>query len=188
LKVLGINPIVGLFISKFFINYLSMSSLDPLSSALSHHVLECLTELSYHAGDLDGYLAKLVLGVSRLIQSDWSIVTVCKGDTGQVIASSLDTGQEDAGFSVHGSLADEVIISGRSLIIEDSRNQLRLNNPPPEYPCYLGVPLRTSNKEVIGTICSFLREPRPFTDSEVKIVELFAKRAASPVSERIRSA
>ncbi len=158
-----------------------MSSLDPRSSAFSHHVLACLTELSYHAGDLDGYLTKLVLGVSRLIQSDWSIVTICEGDTGRVVASSLDTGQEDAGFSVHGTLANEVTISGRPLIVEDSRKQLRVNNPPPEYPCYLGVPLRTSSKEVIGTICSFLREPRPFTDSEVKIVELFAERAATAI-------
>jgi signal transduction histidine kinase len=158
-----------------------MSSLDPRSSALSHHVLECLTELSYHTGDLDGYLTELVLGVSRLIQSDWSIVTICEGDTGRVIATSLDPGQADSGFSVHGTLANEVVISGRSLIIEDSRQQLRLNNPPPEYPCYLGVPLRTSSKEVIGTICSFLREPRPFTESEVKIVELFAERAATAI-------
>ena len=158
-----------------------MSSLDPRSAALSHHVLECLTELSYHAGDLNGYLTELVLGVSRLIQSDWSIVTICEGETGRVVASSLDTGEEDAGFSVHGTLADEVVVSGRSLIIEDSRTQSRVNNLPQEYPCYLGIPLRTSSQEVIGTICSFLREPRPFTDSEVKIVELFAERAATAI-------
>ncbi len=120
-------------------------------------------------------------GVSKLIQSDWSIVTVCEGDTGKVIASSLNIGQEDSGFSVHGTLVEEVVISGRPLIVEDSRQQLRLNNPPPEYPCYLGVPLRTSTKETIGTICSFLREPRPFTESEVKIVELFAERAATAI-------
>jgi hypothetical protein len=57
-----------------------MSSLDPGSAALSHHVLECLTELSYHAGDLNRYLTELVLGVSRLIQSDWSIVTIWSND------------------------------------------------------------------------------------------------------------
>lgn len=158
-----------------------MSSLDPRSSALSHHVLECLTELSYHAGDLDGYLTELVLGVSRLLRSDWSIVTIFEGDTGRVIASSLDMGQEDSGFSAHGTLANEVVMSGRSLIIEDSRKQLRRKNIPKDYPCYMGVPLRTASKEVIGTICSFLREPRPFTDSEVKIVELFAERAGTAI-------
>jgi signal transduction histidine kinase len=158
-----------------------MSSLDPRSAAFSHHVLACLTELNYHTGDLNSYLTELVLGVSRLIQSDWTIVTICEGESGRTIASSLDLGTEDDGFSVHGTLAEEVISLGESLIIEDSRNQLRRNQPPQDYPCYLGVPLRTSSKEAIGTICSFLREPRSFTDAEVKIVELFAERAATAI-------
>ncbi|WP_245940122.1 GAF domain-containing protein [Stenomitos frigidus] len=50
-----------------------------------------------------------------------------------------------------------------------------------ELPLRLGVPLRTTSGAVIGTICSFLREPRPFTESEVKIVELFAERAATAI-------
>jgi hypothetical protein len=146
-----------------------------------HQVLECLTALSYRSGDLGAYLTEIVLGVSRLIQSDWSIVTVCEGDSGEVVASSMDLEQADAGFSVHGTLAEEVVQSGRSLVIEDSRQALRQNKLSKEYRCYLGVPLRTTSGEVIGTICSFLREPRPFTESEVKIVELFAERAATAI-------
>jgi signal transduction histidine kinase len=162
------------------------SQSDPFSPDLPpfidiHPVLECLTALSYRSGNLSNYLTEIVQGVSRLIQSDWSIVTVCEGDTGQVVASSIDLEQNDAGFSVHGSLAGEVVQSGRSLIIEDSRREQRQIKPSQEYLCYLGIPLRTSTGEVIGTICSFLREPRSFTESKVKLVELFAERAATAI-------
>jgi signal transduction histidine kinase len=144
-------------------------------------VLECLATLSYRSGDLGSYLSEIVHGVSRLIGSDWSIVTICEGDTGRVVASSLEMGEGDRGFSVHGTLVDEITQSGRSLIIEDTRKVVQQPKPPKEYRCYLGVPLRTSSGAVIGTICSFLRQPRQFEPSEVMTVELFADRAATAI-------
>jgi signal transduction histidine kinase len=159
----------------------SLYSSDLLAFTESHPVLDCLTALNYRSGNLETYLTEIVLGVSRLIRSDWSIVTVCEGDTGQVIASSIDLEQNDAGFLVHGSLAGEVVESGQSLIIEDSRKEQKQIKASQEYLCYLGVPLRTSTAEVIGTICSFLREPRSFTESEVKLIELFSERAATAI-------
>jgi len=143
-----------------------------------HPGLECLTPLSYGSDDLGAYLTEIVLGVSRLIQSDWTIVTICDGESGQVIASSLNLDQDDAGFSLHGTLAHEVVQSGRSLIIEDACQSSQQHQLPEEYPCYLGVPLKTTRRSVIGTICSCFREPRSFTESEVNIVEVFAERAA----------
>jgi signal transduction histidine kinase len=162
-------------------SYPSSYSLDLLSFAESHPVLDCLTALNYRSGNLEAYLTEIVLGVSRLIRSDWSIVTVCEGETGRTIASSIDLEQSDAGFLMHGSLAGEVVQSGRSLIIEDSRKEQKQIKAPQEYLCYLGVPLKTSTAEVIGTICSFLREPRSFTESEVKLIELFSERAATAI-------
>jgi signal transduction histidine kinase len=160
--------------------YPSISSLNPMPFE-NYPVLECLTGLSHRSGDLETYLTEIVLGVSRLIQSDWTIATLSEGDTGQVIASSCEMEEEDAGFSMHGSLAGEVVRSGQALIIEDARQALLHHSPPKEYLCYLGVPLRTTGGEIIGTICSFLFAPRLFTESEVKIVELFAQRAATAI-------
>jgi signal transduction histidine kinase len=161
--------------------YPSISSLEPMLFDRRHPVLECLTALSYRSGDLGAYLTDIALGVSRFLQCDWTIVTVCEKETGQIVASSLDIQWDDAGFSVPGTLAGEVVQSGRSLIIEDSRRTLRQHQLPKEYPCYLGVPLRTASGAVIGTICSFLRDPRPFTEAEIKIIELFAERAATAI-------
>lgn len=147
----------------------------------AHQVLEFLAALSFRSGDLDQYLHKITTGVSQLLQSDWSIVTVCAGETGRVVASSLGLGEGDHGFAVHGTLVDEISQTGRSLIIGDIRLEMKSCKPPAEYLGYLGVPLRTVQGEVSGTICSFFRQARQFTPTEIRTVELFAERAATAI-------
>jgi signal transduction histidine kinase len=156
--------------------YSSMSFPD---SAINQLDLDRFTTLDYQSGDLGAYLSEIVQSVSRLIQSDWTIVTLCQGDIGQIIASNIDLVQSN--FSVHRTLAETVIESGRSLIIENNRKSLHYTSLASEYIAYLGVPLRTRNQQVIGTICSFLQESRSFTGSEVKIIESFAERAATAI-------
>jgi signal transduction histidine kinase len=146
-----------------------------------HRVLEFLATLSYRSGDLGQYLHDIAGGVSRLLQSDWSIVTICQGETGQVVANSLGADEGDNGFLMHGTLVSEIGQTGQLLIIEDIRQQSRPCRPPDEYLCYMGVPLRTAQGEVSGTICSFFREPRHFTDAQIRTVELFAERAATAI-------
>ncbi|MEM9007188.1 MAG: ATP-binding protein [Cyanobacteria bacterium P01_F01_bin.86] len=137
--------------------------------------------MSYRSGDLSAYLTEIVLGISRLIQTDWTIITISEGKTGQVIASNLDMSPKDTEFSIYGTLAGEVIQSGRLLIIKDGRQSLAHHQLPKAYLCYLGIPLKITSGEVIGTICSFCREPRSFMASEIKIVELFAERTATAI-------
>jgi len=150
----------------------------PLSSRNDPFRLENLATISYRSGDLGTYLKEIVLGVSQLIQADWTIITLCVGEFGQIIASSIDIDWNNSGFSLHRTLANEVVQSGRSLIIRDSRQDIRRNQLSKEYRGYLGVPLRLSNQIVIGTICSFLQKPRSIPEAEIKIVESFAKRTA----------
>lgn len=140
--------------------------------------VENFTALSYRSTDLRAYLTEIILGVSRLIQSDWTIITILGEEKGQIIVSSPDIAQENANFSVHGTLANEVVRSGQVLVIQDVRQNGWYRKLPNNYLGYLGVPLKTTGQEIIGTICSFLREPRAFTESEIKNVELFAARAA----------
>lgn len=158
---------------------MDLSHLHPQEQ--EHQVLELLAALSYRSGDLSRYLHEIACGVSRLLQSDWSIVTICQGEAGYVVASSLETSGEDSGFLVHGSLAGEVTHAGRSLIIEDAQSEPRLCKPPEDYRSYMGVPLRTTQGEISGTICSFFRQSRQFPDSAVRVVELFAERAATAI-------
>jgi signal transduction histidine kinase len=160
------------------------SSLSILTLHLlaSHSLaLECLLALSYRSGNLDIYLTEIVQGVSRFIQSDWTIVTMQEERLGRVIASNSNSKQADTDFSGYATLIAQVIQSGQLLIIEDFRQGLIYHQLPKEYRCYLAVPLRTANGEAIGSICSFFQEPRSFADSEIKIVELFAERAATAI-------
>lgn len=96
------------------------------------------------------------------------------------MASSLES-NEDHGFSVHGTLAGEMVGTGRPLIIEDIQLEARLCRPPEGYRSYLGIPLRTVHGEVSGTICSFFHKPRQFSESTIHTVELFAERAATAI-------
>lgn len=159
----------------------SLSSSGRLPFAHYPLELECLTTLSYQSGELGAYLTELVLGVSRLIQSDWTIITLCSKENGQILASSLELKQEESSFSVHETLAEAVVQSRQLLAIEDNRQSLQYDNLAKEYRAYLGIPLRTPDQAVIGTICSFFRSARSFSESEVNIVELFAERATTAI-------
>ena len=59
-------------------------------------VLDCLAHLSHRSGDLRAYLQEVAAGVSRLLDIDWSVVTLCHESTETVLASSIDLGTGDS--------------------------------------------------------------------------------------------
>jgi signal transduction histidine kinase len=144
-------------------------------------ILEVLSSLSYQAGELDGYLHEIACSVSDLLELDWSVVTLCWQEKERVMASSLDLGGGEHIYSLHGSLTNTVVQTGQTLCVEDATTHPEYGSPPEGYVSYLGVPLRTYQGEVIGTICSFCRQPRLFTLEEIRTVELFAERAATAI-------
>jgi signal transduction histidine kinase len=145
-------------------------------------ILEALSSLSYQTGELDRYLHEIACSVSHLLELDLSVVTLCKDGVEQVMASSIDLGEGKHIYSLHGSLTETVVKTGKTLWVEDSKINPEYGCPPEGYISYLGVPLRTSSTETIGTICSFCTEPRLFTPEETRTVELFAERAATAIN------
>ena len=145
------------------------------------HILEALSSLSYRTGELSRYLEEIACSVSQLLKVDWSVVTLCQNGFETVLASSLDMGDEEHTYSLHGLLTNTVVQTKRSLIVENSEAFTDYGEAPPGYLAYLGVPLRTPQAEVIGTICSFHKQPRQFTDAEICITEMFAERAATAI-------
>ena len=144
-------------------------------------ILESLSTLSYRAGDLQSYLKAITLNVSCLLGIDWSAVTLCKNGFERVLASSIELEGTEQLFSLHGSVTDTVVTTGQTLAVEDVQRQPEVGEVPEGYSCYLGVPLRTAQGETIGTICSFNRQPRSFSDAEIRTAELFAERAATAI-------
>jgi hypothetical protein len=148
---------------------------------LEQRTLEILSSLSCRTGKLSSYLNDIACGVSQLINVDWSVVTFCQDGEEKVLASSLGEGEDDRTYALHGTLAGTVVETGRSLIVENAKTCTDYGKAPEGYSAYLGVPLRTSQGNVIGTICAFHRKPRKFAAQEVGIAELFAERAATAI-------
>ncbi len=144
-------------------------------------ILEALSSLGYRNGELEIYLEQITKGISHLINLDWSVVTLCWDDNEKVLASSLDMGEGEHLYSLHGSLTGAVVKFGKTLAVGDAITCTDYGNPPEGYRAYLGVPLRIPNGEVIGTLCSFCKQSRQFTQHEIRITELFAERAATAI-------
>ncbi|MBD2664091.1 GAF sensor signal transduction histidine kinase [Richelia sinica FACHB-800] len=144
-------------------------------------VIELLSSLNYRTGELSLYLQKIACGVSELIDVHWSVVTLCQAGLENVLASSIDMGAGEHIYALHGSLTGTVIELGHSLAVEDVNQHPEYGEAPAGYCSYLGIPLRTAQGEIIGTICSFHQQPRKYSPEEIEIVELFAERAATAI-------
>ncbi|MBW4510642.1 MAG: GAF domain-containing protein [Scytonematopsis contorta HA4267-MV1] len=166
---------------------MSRASNDEMSLQDEHlqsklQAMALLSSLNYRTGELSNYLHDIAFGVSELVAVDWSVVTLCQEGFERVLASSIDMEcDSEEVYSLHGSLTGTVIQLGCSLAVEDVEKNSEYGESPEGYRSYLGIPLRTAQGEVIGTICSFHRLPRQFTKEEMQIVELFAERAATAI-------
>ncbi|XGV99321.1 MAG: ATP-binding protein [Leptolyngbya sp. BL-A-14] len=140
-----------------------------------------LSSLNYRTGELSGYLQNIACAVSQLVDVDWTVVTICQEGFENVLASSLDMGDAPRTYALHGRLINTVMQNRATLAVKDAIAQPEYGKPAPGYRAYLGIPLRTAESEIIGTVCSFHREPREFTPDEIQIVELFAERAATAI-------
>jgi len=140
-----------------------------------------LSSLNYRTSELSSYLHNIACGISDLIKVDWPVVTLCQKGFEKVLASSMDMGDGEHVYSLHGSLTGTVIEMGQLLTVEDALKYPDYGEIPEGYCSYLGIPLRTAQGEIIGTICAFHQQPREFTKEEIQIAELFADRAATAI-------
>ncbi|MBE9006146.1 GAF domain-containing protein [Fortiea sp. LEGE XX443] len=140
-----------------------------------------LSCLNYRSGELCNYLHSIACGVSELLEVHWSVVTLCQKGFETVLASSIDMGEGEHVYSLHGSLVGTVIEIGRPLAVANAVKNPQYGEIPQGYYAYLGIPLRTAEGKVIGTVCSFYREPREFTPEEIQVAEVFAERAATAI-------
>lgn len=143
--------------------------------------LEVLSSLSYRNGELNKFLQEIAIAISKLITIDWSVVTLCHNGFDRILASSVELDDYDRTYSLHGTLTGTVVETGKILKVDDTKHCTEYGKAPEGYRSYLGIPLRTSQGKVIGTICSFHEQPRNYNSEEVGIVELFAERAATAI-------
>ncbi|MGD1910870.1 MAG: ATP-binding protein [Rivularia sp. (in: cyanobacteria)] len=154
---------------------------EPQHWQQKQRTLEVLSSLSYRNGELNKFLQEISIAVSKLITIDWSVVTLCHNGFDKILASSVELDDYETTYSLHGTVTGTVVETGKSLTIDDTKICTEYGQVPEGYRSYLGIPLRTSQGKVIGTICSFHQQPRKYNSEEVEIVELFAERAATAI-------
>ncbi|BAY82663.1 GAF sensor signal transduction histidine kinase [Calothrix parasitica NIES-267] len=185
-------PIIGALITLFLLRnkdiFLSFSrksndNLNYQNCYWQHkqRTLEILSHLSHRTGEFKVYLQQIANGVSELIEIDSSVITICQEDFAQILASNIQLKEDNNHVSLHGQLTGTVFNSGKCLVVEDTINSTEYGQAPEGCRAYLGIPLRTSQGKVIGTICCFHGKPRKFSAQEIEIIELFAERAATAI-------
>ncbi|MGB3641472.1 MAG: ATP-binding protein [Rivularia sp. (in: cyanobacteria)] len=186
-------PLTGILITLFLLRDRDIfwtlgkkrnRNLELLNNCYWHHkqrTLEILSSLSHRTGEFNIYLKQIADGVGELIDVDSSVITICQEDFARILASNLDINDDNSHLSLHGQLTGTVVENGQILIVEDTESCKKYGKAPAGCRAYLGIPLRTSQGKVIGTICCFHSKPRRFSAQEIEIVELFAERAATAI-------
>lgn len=78
------------------------------------------------------------------------------------------------------SFCTHVVETQQPLIVREVSKDPRFANNPlaPKYGFgfYAGVPLKTSQGHVLGSLCLYHKKPRPFSEQEIELLELFSER------------
>lgn len=184
-----IGALIGLFLLREHDQFLAFNQKGNKNSSNSdkcywqyqQRTLEILSSLSHRTGEFSVYIKEIVNGVGELINVDSSVITICHEGFIQILASNVKIGEDNGNHSLHGQLTATVIETGQSLVVEDTKTCTEYGQAAAGCRAYLGIPLRTSQGKIIGTICCFYQQPRKFSAQEIEIAELFAERAATAI-------
>ncbi|WP_160165983.1 PAS domain S-box protein [Actinoplanes sp. OR16] len=87
------------------------------------------------------------------------------------------------------SYCQYVVESGRPMVVPDAREHPLLRGNPAivEFNAiaYLGVPLRSPDGYVLGTLCAVDREPREWTGTDVAVMEDLAAAATAEIAAQV---
>ena len=115
-------------------------------------------------------------------------------DHRQITRSSSGPGAPPADREVPlaGSYCKTTVASGEPMVVEDARSDPRVrDNPATEelgIAAYAGVPIRSPEGQVLGTLCVYDHRPRRWTPGELEMLRDLAELATGEIGARVRDA
>lgn len=112
-------------------------------------------------------------------------------DQRQFFKSAVGLGEplaSDRGTPLSHSFCQYAVTTGEALVVEDARDHPLLSQSPAvtelAVVAYAGVPLVTSNEQVLGTLCVVDTQPRPWNDAQLDVLRELAALTMSQVELR----
>ncbi|WP_430786705.1 PAS domain S-box protein [Actinoplanes sp. G11-F43] len=136
-------------------------------------------------------LQRLTALASRLLNAPVSAVSLVEADRQYFAAGTGLAGELAATRQIplSHSYCKHVVESGRTLSVDDARIDPVLGGNPSieEYQAiaYLGVPLRSPDRSVLGTLCVVDHEPRIWSPADIELMEDLGLAAASEIAARM---
>ncbi|MBD0319656.1 MAG: GAF domain-containing protein, partial [Gemmatimonadetes bacterium] len=157
---------------------------DPVFDAARLSELRATGLLDSPAEEVFDRLTRLA---ARLLDAPVSRVTLVSDDR-QFFKSHAGPPAESRETPLSHSYCRHVVASGETLVIGDAREHpLVAGNPAiAEYDAlaYVGVPLRTGNGHVLGTLCVVDHQPRAWTAEQAETLEVLAASVMAEVALR----
>lgn len=128
---------------------------------------------------------------SRMLDIPVSLVSLVDKDR-QFFKSSVGL-KDDLATSretpISHSFCQHVVATGERLVVNDTKNDSRVRDNPAvdEYgvATYMGVPLKTQDGHVLGTLCAMSSDTREWTEHEIETIECIASMVLDEIELRL---
>lgn len=137
-------------------------------------------------------LDRITALAARLVGGNVTLVSLVEQDRQCFVSSGgLGASSELRETPLTHSYCKYVVESGKPLVVPDARVHPLLRDSPAiaDYQAisYLGVPLRSPDGHILGTLCAAGVAPQPWTDDDVAAMEDLAVTATAEIAARINA-
>ncbi|MDJ0520509.1 MAG: GAF domain-containing protein [Planctomycetota bacterium] len=154
--------------------------------------LEAIADLDVLATEGDDVLDELAQEAAESLGLPIALVSIITdGVQAFPAAHGIDGWIAEAGGTPkEWSFCQHAVTSGETFVVEDAASDERVQASPlvsrDGIAAYLGVPLKTTQGHVLGTLCVIGAEPRRFEAHDHERVEALARRAVEHIEARAR--
>lgn len=149
-----------------------------------------IAALGLTADDVDDVLQQTVEEAAAALRLPMSLVSIVMDEAQWFAAhTGLPAWMAQArGTPVEWSFCANAVRSGEPFVVEDATTHPLVKDiplvPVDGVRCYAGIPLVTSTGQTLGTLCVLGTEPRAFSEAEMDILRVMARRALTRIEAR----